>query len=89
VAADEAEVLTLGVSAPFQRRGIARRLVEGLMRAVSAAGGERLHLEVAADNTAAIALYKMLGFAEVGRRRGYYQRSDGTSSDALTLVRPL
>lgn len=89
VAADEAEILTLGVSTPFQRRGIARRLVEGLMRAVATAGGERLHLEVAADNAAGIGLYQALGFAEVGRRRNYYQRSDGSSCDALTLVRSL
>lgn len=85
IAADEAEILTLGVCTPFQRRGIAKRLVEGLMRAVAAGGGERLHLEVAADNVAAIALYKGLSFEQVGLRKNYYQRSDGTTCDALTL----
>lgn len=89
VAADEAEILTLGVCAPFQRCGIARHLVEGLIRAVRSAGGSRLHLEVAADNAPALALYRGLGFAEAGRRRGYYQRSDGTSCDAFTLTRCL
>lgn len=89
VAADEAEILTLGVSTPFQRCGIARHLVEGLTRAAKSAGGTRLHLEVAADNAPALSLYKSLGFAEAGRRRAYYQRSDGTSCDALTLTRCL
>lgn len=89
VAADDAEILTLGVCAPFQRCGIARHLVEGLVRAAASAGGTRLHLEVAADNVPALALYNALGFAEVGRRRAYYQRSDGTSCDALTLTRCL
>jgi len=89
IAADEAEVLSLGVPDPFRRLGIARRLVEGLVRAVKAAGCVRLHLEVASDNDPAIALYSALGFAEVGRRRDYYRRSDGSSCDALMLARPL
>lgn len=87
--ADEAEILSLGVCAPFQRYGIGRRLVEGLIRAVAAAGGTHLYLEVATDNSAAIALYRGLAFAEIGRRRAYYQRSDGTSCDALMLKRSL
>lgn len=86
IAADEAEILTIGVSQPFQRRGIGRRLAEGLIRAVSALRARRLFLEVAADNASAAALYRSLGFAEVGRRNGYYARRDGSRADALTLA---
>lgn len=86
IAADEAEVLTIGVSEPFQQRGIGAKLAGGLLRAVSSAGAMRLFLEVAEDNAAAISLYRGLGFAEVGRREGYYKRRDGSAVDALTLA---
>jgi len=89
VAADEAEILSIGVSAPFQRRGLGRRLAEGLSRAAKSIGANRLFLEVAADNESARQLYAGLGFTEVGRRPGYYERRDGAAADALTLSRDL
>ncbi|MDX2287456.1 MAG: GNAT family N-acetyltransferase [Hyphomicrobiaceae bacterium] len=89
VAADEAEIISIGVMKPFQRRGIGAKLVEGLMRAVTAAGSGRLILEVATDNAAALTLYRGLGFVEVGRRVAYYKRPNGEFADALVLARPL
>lgn len=89
IAADEAEILSIGVAEDAQRRGIGRRLVEGLMRAAERAGAERIFLEVAADNMAAIALYAKLGFSEVGRRKGYYERSDAPAADAIAMRRAL
>ncbi|KAB2916281.1 MAG: ribosomal-protein-alanine N-acetyltransferase [Hyphomicrobiaceae bacterium] len=86
LAADEAEILTLGVRADRQRHGIGRRLVEALGRAARKAEAKRLFLEVAADNAAALGLYKGLGFQEVGRRKGYYERPAGPAEDALTLA---
>ena len=47
-----------------------------------------VHLEVAVDNGAALALYRRSGFEQVGRRRGYYDRG-GVSVDALVLRRAL
>jgi ribosomal-protein-alanine N-acetyltransferase len=85
VAADEAEILSLGVAPELQRRGIGRQLVNGLARAAQRAGAKRLFLEVAADNSAAIGLYRALGFAEVSRRAGYYERKAGPAADALVL----
>ena len=85
VAADEAEVLTIGVTEPFQRRGIGAKLANGLLRAVNSAGAKCLFLEVAADNAAASGLYQSLGFAETGRRKGYYNRWEGVAADALIL----
>lgn len=89
VAADEAEIISLGVDPSWQRRGIGRQLVEGLVRAVRRAEGKRLHLEVAADNAAACALYRGLGFDEAGRRKGYYERHGAAAADALMLQRPV
>jgi ribosomal-protein-alanine N-acetyltransferase len=85
VAADAAEIVTLGVAAARTRRGIGRSLVTAAAAEARARGAARLFLEVAATNGAARRLYERLGFREVGRRRRYYP--DGT--DALLLARTL
>jgi [ribosomal protein S18]-alanine N-acetyltransferase len=89
LAADEAEVVTLGVGAPWQRHGVGRRLIEGFARAAKRAEAKRLFLEVAADNVPATVMYSRLGFKEVGRRKGYYQRTAGAPMDALQLAMTL
>lgn len=85
LAADEAEILTLGVRESWQRRGIGRRLVEAFGRAVGKAEARRLYLEVAATNAAALQLYRALGFQETGRRKGYYDRPGAPPEDAINL----
>ena len=50
-----------------------------------AAGMERAILEVRRSNASAIALYRALGFATVGERRGYYRRAGG-GEDALVMT---
>ena len=47
-----------------------------------------VHLEVR-DGNPAVAMYRAAGFAPVGRRRNYYQGSDGRRHDALTFARDL
>ena len=86
VVADEAEILTLAVEPPARRRGLGRTLVEGAAELAHGLGAEKLHLEVAEDNAAAIALYRAAGFVEAGRRPGYYPRSDGPAAAALILT---
>ncbi|SFV38029.1 ribosomal protein S18-alanine N-acetyltransferase [Hyphomicrobium facile] len=86
LAADEAEILSIGVSPDWQRVGLATGLLEGLMRAARRGGAKRIFLEVAEDNTAGLALYRKLGFVEAGRRKRYYERPGNARVDALTLV---
>lgn len=86
LAADEAEILSIGVAPKHQRRGIGRQLVEALIRAVRRADVKRVFLEVASDNAPAAALYRRLGFEETGRRKDYYERKGGVAVDALTLA---
>lgn len=86
IAADEAEILSIGVAPEWQRRGIARHMVEGLVRAARRAEVKRLFLEVAADNSTAIRLYKGLEFAAVGRRKAYYRRLGSPPVDAVVLA---
>jgi ribosomal-protein-alanine N-acetyltransferase len=84
-AGGESEVLTLGVKPAARRRGIAKALVVGASERAFAAGATDLFLEVNAANNAAIALYKGLGFGEVGRRKDYYLAPHGMREDALVL----
>jgi Fur family ferric uptake transcriptional regulator len=85
VVVDEAEILTLGVAQERRRIGIAARLIDTLCRVASRRGARHLHLEVAESNDAARALYAGLGFQELGRRRGYYERDGAPPEDALNL----
>jgi ribosomal-protein-alanine N-acetyltransferase len=86
LAADEAEILSIGVAKEWQRKGLGVRLMEGLMRAAKRAEAKRLFLDVAADDEGARGLYHRLGFLGTGLRRGYYTRPDGSTADALTLA---
>lgn len=65
---DEAELLNLAVLPETRRKGVAQALLHALE---SAATGD-LFLEVAADNTPAIEVYRKLGFEDIGVRPGYY-----------------
>jgi len=85
VAADEAEILSLGVSPLARRRGLARELVVAAAAAAFENGSQSLFLEVAVANKAAFALYSGLGFAQAGRRPAYYRTPEGTAADAFTL----
>ncbi|MDX2267766.1 MAG: GNAT family N-acetyltransferase [Bryobacter sp.] len=76
--AGEGEILNLAVAPALRRQGVARELfrqVKGLAAV--------WHLEVRESNAAARALYRSLGFAEVGRRERYYL--DGEAALLLTL----
>ncbi|WP_299781289.1 GNAT family N-acetyltransferase [uncultured Roseobacter sp.] len=86
IVAGEAELLTLAVHPDHHRQGIATRLMTQWM---SDAAAQTAFLEVAADNLAAQNLYRKHGFAEAGRRRGYYKRSDGTTVDAVLMTAAL
>ena len=49
-------------------------------------GATEIFLDVRVDNDSAIALYRNEGFAELGRRRGYY---DAGRVDSLVMRRGL
>lgn len=84
-AADEAEILSIGVDPARRRAGIGRQLLARMLAELPLAGVRRLFLEVDAGNAAAIGLYRSFGFAEVGRRQSYYRRADGSAATALVM----
>ena len=82
---EDAEILTLGVLPVQRRRGIAKALLTDFFARAGTAGAVEIMLEVAADNVAALALYRELGFEHQGTRRNYYRRTAGPSMDAWRL----
>jgi len=84
---DEAEINTITVAPDARRMGVGRALLDAVKDRLVAAGVTRILLEVAVDNDGAIALYRQNGFAEIGRRKGYYARPGGRKVDALVLER--
>jgi len=82
----DAEILTLGVVPPRRHQGIGRALLAAAAGHARQAGAGRLLLEVAADNHAAISLYRRAGFQRLSRRRQYYRRSAGPTVDADVFV---
>jgi ribosomal-protein-alanine N-acetyltransferase len=80
-AGDDAELQRIAVDPGHRRSGLASALLVAVEQLVREQGATRLLLEVREDNTAAAAFYDSRGFAEVGRRRGYYR--DGAAAVVL------
>jgi ribosomal-protein-alanine N-acetyltransferase len=79
---DEWEIENVVVSPEHRRRGIGSDLVREILKAARDARVGAVLLEVRESNTAARQLYDQLGFAEIGRRPGYYREP---AEDALLL----
>ena len=79
---DEGYINNVAVAANVRRQGIADELIAAFVR-FGQAKLAFLTLEVRASNASAIALYMKHGFAQVGRRRGYY---DDPKEDAILMT---
>jgi len=84
-AADEAELLNIGVAAAQQRRGLGRAMLAEMLNMARGRNMKRVLLEVRPSNLAAIALYRSAGFSQIGMRCSYYQNANG-SEDALVMA---
>jgi tRNA threonylcarbamoyl adenosine modification protein YeaZ/ribosomal-protein-alanine acetyltransferase len=87
-AADEAEIITIGVRPEAQRRGVAKALINHQI-SDQFSNMRVLFIEVAASNRAAHALYASCGFSKAGTRPGYYERSNGAREDAIIMRKVL
>jgi ribosomal protein S18 acetylase RimI-like enzyme len=84
------DLVAIGVLTKARRRGIGGRLLRHCLARAKAAASERLMLEVADDNSGALAFYRDAGFAELTRRPRYYRPlSGGTARDAVVLAKSL
>ncbi len=85
LAGDEAELLTIAVDPAHRGRGLGRALLNAGFADLMMTPVRRMFLEVDETNTSAIALYRRFGFAEIGTRKAYYPRPDGSAATALVM----
>jgi ribosomal-protein-alanine N-acetyltransferase len=83
----EASVHTIAVDLEWQRRGVGKALLRGLLEHADAHRATTF-LEVRTDNAKAMALYLSHGFDVVGLRRRYYQPSGADAYTMRRLARP-
>lgn len=75
LAGPEAEILTLATRPDKQGKGRATQMLTAALNELTTAAVEEVFLEVAEDNTAAIALYNRNGFTAFATRSAYYANS--------------
>jgi len=85
---DSAHVLDLAVMPDYRRMGFGGLLLMNALQEIRMFRPElrNVTLEVRESNIAAIRLYEKFGFAQTGRRRGYYQRPH---EDAVIMERDM
>lgn len=80
-----ARVYSLAVDPEARGARIGARLLEAAERAVLSRGLVRIHLEVRADNGAAIHRYRAAGYAPFAAEPGYYEDGETALKFAKTL----
>lgn len=74
----------------FRGKGIGRALVEDSLKVAKAEGFKMMQFNaVVATNTAALALYKKLGFQEIGRIPNGFKLDNGTYVDTFSMYKSL
>ena len=72
--AEEAEITNVAVKKELRGQGIAKRMLQELLRTGRTRGASAFLLEVRAGNRPAIHLYEGLGFERAGLRRNFYDK---------------
>jgi ribosomal-protein-alanine N-acetyltransferase len=89
LAAGEGEILTVATARSHRRQGIGWLLMDAVLRELHGQRAEALFLEVDETNAPAIALYRRLGFRQVGHRPNYYRSAEHGPTGALVMRRDL
>jgi len=79
---DEAHITSVTVAQAHRGLGYGREQMHHLTQLARDAGARTMTLEVRESNLSARRLYESLGFAPVGRRKGYYSK---TGEDAIIM----
>lgn len=78
---DEGHILDVAVRKECRGQGLGKMLVEKILAECRERGAAYVSLEVRPSNTAAVLLYRILGFVETGLRKRYYENGE----DALLM----
>lgn len=85
--ARDGDIQTIALAASARGRGLGRALLRALLSEAARRRVREVFLEVRAENPAAEGLYASEGFAEIGRRPGYYQ-PDGVDAVVMRIDVP-
>ncbi|NQV55978.1 MAG: GNAT family N-acetyltransferase [Rhodospirillales bacterium] len=85
VAADECELLSLGVAPASRGLGLGAMMLDAALVRAGSVNVRKFFLEVAENNIPALTLYKARGLTQIGRRPKYYENKDGSFTDAITM----
>lgn len=85
---DELHLLNLCVATRVQRQGVGLALLQHLLDSGRRLNASQAYLEVRSGNTAALSLYRGMGFEAIGERRGYYRDKEGRE-DAVVMAATL
>ena len=86
---DEMHLLNITVAPAAWHQGHARFMLGALADLCRQRQARQLWLEVRESNERARAIYRRHGFAEVGKRRGYYPAAHGRREDAVVMSLPI
>ena len=85
----DAEILNVIVHPKYRRLGKARYLIGKFEKEAKDAGSSKCFLEVAESNSQANKLYQSLSYVSVGRRKNYYEFTDGRKDNASILAKEI
>ena len=79
---DEGHITNIAIAPNYRGQHWGEFLMRSVMEKMAGQGMERMTLEVRVSNSPALSLYKKLGFAIAGLRKGYYA---DTGEDAIIM----
>jgi len=85
-AADEGNLVSIGVDDEFREMGIATTLLDIIYEMALERGVTSINLEVRESNVPAISLYEKEGFEAVGKRKNFYRNP---TEDAILYIKKL
>ncbi|MCJ7765115.1 MAG: ribosomal protein S18-alanine N-acetyltransferase [Thiovulaceae bacterium] len=68
-----AKLYSLGIDKSYRSSGVAKLLMEEMLKELTSLGFKRTLLEVRCDNTRAIALYRGFGFSVIKELKAFYR----------------
>jgi len=78
-------LVSIAVDEKFRRRGLGEALIKEFENRLKTRGASEVVLEVSVNNTAAMSLYKKLGYRIISVLRGYYPNGE----DAYLMLKEL
>ncbi len=90
--ADECHLLNIVIAPVSQGQGLAKALIMQMLELADSQNMSKVILEVRASNTPAMALYKKLGFEQIGLRKNYYRGNltqESGREDAIVMKKAL